>query len=76
MRKRVFTTALVFALLALGFSATSMSPTAKAEDPCVYCQASAQIRLDACEAALGPNEFCYDQYNRDIVVCYATLCEQ
>lgn len=76
MRKRLFTGAVVFFLLALGFSTTSMAPTAKAEDPCVYCQMAAQARLDACERALGPNQFCYDQYNQDIVTCYATICEQ
>jgi hypothetical protein len=77
MRKsRILTITLVFFLLALIFSSTTKTLTVRAEDPCTECMRFVQAHYEACEAALGPNQICYDQYNNDVVLCYATVCEQ
>ena len=78
MRRRFtyVSVALISCLLALVFSSPFISRTVKAEDPCVECLQWVQSRFEACEAVSGPSQFCYDQFNSDIVHCYATVCEQ
>jgi hypothetical protein len=66
-------------LLALALPApyTPRKASAEAPDKCVKCQGKAQQNLDKCEAQSGgPTQACYDQFNLDIVDCYATVCEQ
>lgn len=78
-RSFALTATLVLFVLALAFSSSHTSPTAKAKqtDACDECQAAVQAQLDACEAQNGgPSQFCYDQFNQGIVHCYATVCEQ
>ncbi|HEV2801196.1 MAG TPA: hypothetical protein VGW12_11905 [Pyrinomonadaceae bacterium] len=74
------TLAVIFCALALLFSTSYSGRTAHAAqqvDPCVECQAQVQRRLEKCEAkAGGPTLKCYDQFNKGIVECYATVCEQ
>lgn len=74
-RSRILTITLVFFLLALIFSSTAKTPVVKAEDPCTECMRFVEAHFEACEAVLGPNQICYDQYNNDVVICYATVCE-
>jgi hypothetical protein len=74
------TLAVIFCALALLLSTPYAGRTAQAAqepDPCVECQAQVQRRLEKCEAkAGGPTTKCYDQFNKGIVECYATVCEQ
>jgi hypothetical protein len=74
------TLALIFCALALLFSAPYAARTAHAAqqtDPCVDCQAAVQARLEKCEAKNGgPAQKCYEQFNKGIIECYATVCEQ
>jgi hypothetical protein len=74
------TLAVVFCVLALLVSTPYASRTAHAAqqvDPCEECQAQVQQRLERCEAkAGGPSQKCYEQFNKGIVECYATVCEQ
>ncbi len=75
-----FAFAVVFCALALLLSTPYGGRTAhaaKQTDACTECQTQVQQRLDRCEAkAGGPSQKCYDQYNKGIVECYATVCEQ
>lgn len=69
---------LLFAL-ALTFSSpyNSRAVNAAPPDPCVKCLGKVQKNFEKCEAQHGgPAQECYDQFNADIVVCYATVCEQ
>jgi hypothetical protein len=81
--KKVFvslTLAVVFCVLALLLSTPYAGRTAHAAqqtDPCGDCLAQVQQRFERCEAkAGGPAQKCYDQFNKGIVECYATVCEQ
>ncbi len=81
MRRRFsyFSAALISCVLALVFSSPFISRTVKAfpkMDACDECLQWVQSRFEACEAVSGPSQFCYDQFNSDIVHCYATVCEQ
>ncbi len=73
---RILNATLIFFLLALVFASTFTSHTVKAEDPCEECMRAVQAQFEACEAAMGPSNFCYDQFNQGVVFCYATVCEQ
>lgn len=78
-RSFVLAAALLLSTLALTFSSTSSSNVVKASppDPCTKCLAKVQRRFEKCEAQHGgPSQVCYDQFNADIVECYATVCEQ
>ncbi len=74
------TLALIFCALALLLSTPYAGRTARAArqtDACTDCQAAVQQRLDRCEARNGgPAQKCYDQFNKGIIECYATVCEQ
>ena len=74
------TLAVIFCALALLLSTPYTGRTAHAAqqaDACEECQAQVQRRLEKCEAkAGGPAQKCYDQFNKGIVECYATVCEQ
>lgn len=77
--KRTLALAALLSLLALASPAPYGTREAVATQPdkCVKCQAKAGEDLEKCEARNGgPSQFCYDQFNSDIVVCYATVCEQ
>ena len=82
MRKTIacLTLAVIFCALALPLSTPYAGRTAQAArqtDACEDCQAAVQRRLEKCEAkAGGPTLKCYDQFNKGIVECYATVCEQ
>jgi hypothetical protein len=74
--RRSLTITLVLFVLALVFSSTWTARTVSATDPCTECMRTVELRFEACETVLGPgNQFCYDQYNTDVVTCYATVCE-
>jgi hypothetical protein len=75
-RSRILTKTLVIFVMTLVFFSLSNSNTVKADDPCVTCLMWVQAHFEACEAVHGPSQFCYDQFNSDIVYCYATVCEQ
>lgn len=75
-RSIVLTVSFLLCLLALVMSFPRASRVVKAADPCEDCMRSAQERFDACVAATNNNIFCYDQFNRDVVVCYRFFCEQ
>ena len=74
------TLALIFCALALLLSTPYAGRTAHAAqqvDPCVECLAGVERRFERCEARNGgPAQKCYDQFNKGIVECYATVCEQ
>ena len=74
------TLAVVFCALALLLSTPDAGRTAHAArqtDACEDCLAAVQRRLDRCEARNGgPAQKCYEQFNKGIVECYATVCEQ
>lgn len=74
------TLAVIFCVLALLLSTPYASRTVKAAqqfDACEDCLAQVQQRLERCEAkAGGPAQKCYEQFNKGIVECYATVCEQ
>jgi hypothetical protein len=74
------TLAVMFCALALLLSNPYAAPTAHAaqqSDPCVECHIAVQQRMDKCEAKHGgPAQKCYDQFNKGIIECYATVCEQ
>jgi len=74
------TLAVIFCVLALLLSAPYAGRTAHAAqqtDPCNECLADVERRLQRCEARSGgPTQKCYDQFNKGIVECYATVCEQ
>ena len=82
MRKTfvTLTLAVVFCALALLLSTPYTGRTAHAAqqtDPCEECMIQVQRRLEKCEAkAGGPTQKCYDQYNKGVVECFATVCEQ
>jgi hypothetical protein len=74
------TLAVIFCALALLLSTPYAGRTvhaAQQADACEECQAQVQRRLERCEAkAGGPAQKCYNQFNKGIVECYATVCEQ
>ena len=74
------TLAVIFCALALLLSTPYAGRTAHAArqtDACEDCQAAVQQRLERCEARNGgPAQKCYEQFNKGIVECYATVCEQ
>ena len=77
-RSVMFSVTLVLFVLALVFSSPFSARTVKADqpDPCVKCQEKVQRDFEHCEAKYGVSQFCYDQFNNGIIVCYATVCEQ
>ncbi|MCA1564179.1 MAG: hypothetical protein LC803_00705 [Acidobacteria bacterium] len=74
------TLAVIFCALALLLSTPYAGRTAHAaQEPtsCEECLAAVEARLQRCEAKHGgPAQKCYDQFNKGIVECYATVCEQ
>jgi hypothetical protein len=74
------TLALIFCALALLLStpyAGRAAHAAQLPTACEECQAAVQRRLERCEAKNGgPAQKCYEQFNKGIVECYATVCEQ
>jgi hypothetical protein len=69
------TLAVVFCVLALVLS-TPYTATAQQPDPCQKCLEKLARDFDKCEAKYGVSQRCYDQFNNDIINCYATVCEQ
>ena len=74
------TLAVIFCVLALLLSTPYAGRTAHAAqqtDPCLDCLAAVQQRYERCEAKHGgPHHKCDEQFNKGIVECYATVCEQ
>lgn len=77
------TLAVIFCALALLLSTPYAGRTAHAAqqqqpDPCVKCLHKVEHRLNKCiEKSDGVfTQECGDQFNLDIVECYATVCEQ
>ena len=72
--------AVVFCVLALLLSTPYAARTAEAApqqpDPCQKCLEKLARDFDKCEAKYGVSQRCYDQFNNDVIVCYATVCEQ
>jgi hypothetical protein len=78
-RSFVLTAALVLSTLALAFSSPYASRTVKAvqEDPCTECLMWVGQRYEDCIAEHGETSpICGEQFNQDIIHCYATVCEQ
>lgn len=76
-----FTLAVVFCVLALLLSTPYAARTAQAApppqpDPCQKCLDKLARDFDKCEAKYGVGQRCYDQFNNDVIHCYATVCEQ
>jgi membrane-bound lytic murein transglycosylase B len=74
------TLAVVFCVLALLLSTPYAVRTAQAAaqqpDPCQKCLEKLARDFDKCEEKYGVSQRCYDQFNNDVIVCYATVCEQ
>lgn len=74
------TLAVVFCVLTLVFSPSFATRTATASaqqpDPCQKCLEKLARDFDKCEEKYGVSLRCYDQFNNDVIVCYATVCEQ
>ena len=81
-RSLVFTSALVFSVLALVVSTPFASRTVRADeikkDKCIPCLAKVQRDYEKCiEQAGAETPECGDQvFNPGIVECFATVCEQ
>ena len=81
-RSLVFTSALVFSVLALALSSPFASRTAKADDTkkdkCLTCLAKVQRDYEKCIREQGGETLaCGDEvFNPGIVECFATVCEQ
>lgn len=80
-RSLVFTSALVFSVLALVVSSPFASRTVRADelkkDKCLPCLAKVQRDYEKCVAEMGEVPYCGDEvFNPGIVQCYATVCEQ
>lgn len=80
-RSLVFTSALVFSVLALVMSTPFASRTVRADDTkkdkCLTCLAKVQRDYEKCIAEQGETPFCGDEvFNPGIVECFATVCEQ
>ena len=76
MRRLIVLTVLLVLLLGVLMTPPRASRTVKAGDPCTDCLFWIQAHFDECEATHGQSQFCYDQYNSDVVYCYAHFCEQ
>jgi hypothetical protein len=80
-RSLAFSSALVFSVLALALSSPFASRTARADDlkkdKCVTCLRKVQRDYEKCvEQQGGETPECGEEFNRNIVECYATVCEQ
>jgi hypothetical protein len=79
-RSFVLTAALVLSTLALVFSSPYASRTVRAvqgQDKCTKCLEKVGRRFDKCVAQRGETDpFCGEQFNQDIIHCFATVCEQ
>lgn len=77
-RLLVLTAMTVLFVLTLALSSPYTSRTVKADqpDPCNKCLEKLARDFDKCEAKYGVSQRCYDQFNNDIINCYATVCEQ
>ncbi|HLL76707.1 MAG TPA: hypothetical protein VK421_15745 [Pyrinomonadaceae bacterium] len=80
-RSLALAAALVFSVLALVLPPPFVTRTARADDlkkdKCLTCLRKVQRDYEKCEERYGgPNNVCDDQFNSDIVACYATVCEQ
>jgi hypothetical protein len=68
---------MVVLMLTLAFSTPSHSGAVNAaNDKCTTCLEKIERDFEKCEAKYGVGQFCYDQFNNDIIHCYATVCEQ
>ena len=75
MRRLMILTVMLALLLGLVMASPRYARVVKADDLCETCMTSAEQRFEACVTATMNNIICYDQFNRDVVVCYATVCE-
>ena len=81
-RSLVFTSALVFSVLALVLSSPFASRTVRADDVkkdrCIACLAKVQRDYEKCIAELGETSpVCGEEvFNPGIIECFATVCEQ
>ena len=74
-RTRILAATLVLFMLALVFTSSSTTRTAKARDACSVCQGKVQALYEACADLYGENEYCGNIFNDGIVFCFATVCE-
>lgn len=78
--KRSFVLATALFLFALALVFSSPYSVVRASDPpdkCTKCLEKLERDFERCEAQNGgPSQECYDQFNNDIIHCYATVCEQ
>ncbi|HEX8633920.1 MAG TPA: hypothetical protein VF703_07185 [Pyrinomonadaceae bacterium] len=77
------TLALIFCALALllstpPYAGRTAHAAQQQPDPCVKCLHKVEQRLDKCIEKSGGvfTQECADNFNLDIVECYATVCEQ
>jgi hypothetical protein len=75
MRRLMILTVMLALLFALVMASPRAPRVVKADELCDACMSSAQQRFDMCVAVTMNNMACYDQFNRDMVVCYARFCE-
>jgi hypothetical protein len=75
-RTRILAAALLLCVLALVFTSSSTTRTAKARDACTECLGKVQTLYEACADLYGETAYCGDIFNDAIVFCYATVCEQ
>lgn len=81
MKRRLvcFCAALALCVLAL-VSSTPLTRTVKADPPTELCEAClrrTQKHFEHCQSLYGESELrCYDEFNEDIIHCYAHFCEQ
>ncbi len=78
-RTLVYLSSLVVFVLVLVFSTPSTSRTALAQsgDKCNDCLIKIGRKFDQCQKAHGVDDAsCYEDQNKDVIHCYATVCEQ
>jgi hypothetical protein len=76
MKRLMILTVLLVLLMSLVMTSPHASREVKAGDPCTDCLMWVEAHFEECEAIHGQSQFCYDQFNSDIVYCYAHYCEQ
>ena len=79
-RSLAFTAALVFFVLALVLSLPFASRTVRADDlkkdKCLDCLRKVNRDYEKCVAEQGETPACGEEFNQNIIECYATVCEQ
>ena len=82
MKKIVSSLSAALVLVAMALALFQPVPVRKVRaaninDRCDACLAKIQPKFDQCQAIHGVDyQSCYDDFNEDIVHCYAHFCEQ